>query len=251
MSEIELLVDFHKAGERQGPGSPEETRKALALTGLEKNENLKVADIGCGAGAQTITLAQQVNGHITAIDLFPEFLEKLDQKARVLGLSDKISTQRQSMDELQFGEGELDLIWSEGAIYNIGFETGIKAWRPFLKTGGYLAVSEISWITGSRPAELEQYWQEAYPEIDTVSNKIRALERNGYMPAAHFILPPYCWIDNYYRPMQQRFPQFLEQYNYADAVKAFIENEQKEIRMYEQYKDYYSYGFYIARKVNV
>ena len=248
MSEIQLLVDFHQAGERQGPGSPEETRKALALIGFDEKEYLKAADIGCGTGAQTITLAQQINGHITAIDLFPEFLERLDQRARELGLSNKITTRKQSMDELQFGEGELDLIWSEGAIYNIGFETGIKQWRRFLKTGGYLAVSELSWISGSRPAELEQYWQEAYPEIDTVSNKIGALERNGYTPVAHFILPPNCWIDHYFRPMQQRFPQFLEQHNYADAVKAFIENEQQEIRMYEQYKDYYSYGFYIARK---
>ncbi len=248
MSEIELLIDFHKDGERQGPGSPEETGKALALIGFEQDEYLRVADIGCGTGAQSIILAKHINGHITAIDLFPEFLEKLDQKAREIGLSDKITTQRQSMDKLQFGENELDLIWSEGAIYNIGFEAGIKYWRRFLKAGGYLAVSEISWITGSRPAELEQYWLEAYPEIDTVSNKIQALERNGYTPVAHFILPPYCWIDNYYRPMQQRFGKFLEKHGYADTVKAFIESEQKEISMYEQYKDYFSYGFYIARK---
>lgn len=248
MSEIELLIDFHKDGERQGPGSPEETGKALSLIGFEQDEYLRVADIGCGTGAQTITLAQHINGHITAIDLFPEFLDKLDQKARELGLSEKVTTLKQSMDVLQFGENELDLIWSEGAIYNIGFEAGIKYWRRFLKAGGYLAVSEISWITGSRPAEIEQYWLREYPEIDTVSNKIGALERNGYTPVAHFILPPYCWIGNYYRPMQQRFGKFLEKHNGAETVKAFIENEQEEISMYEQYKDYYSYGFYIARK---
>ena len=36
----------------------------------------------------------------------------------------------------------LDLIWSEGAIYNIGFEQGVRDWRPFLKEGGVLVASE-------------------------------------------------------------------------------------------------------------
>ena len=60
---------------------------------------------------------------------------------------------------------ETTLIWSEGAIYNIGFERGLKEWRRFLKEGAYLAVSEASWFTEKRPAEIETFWQDAYPEI--------------------------------------------------------------------------------------
>ena len=37
------------------------------------------------------------------------------------------------MDALPFQEEELDLIWSEGAIYNIGFERGMNEWNKFLK----------------------------------------------------------------------------------------------------------------------
>jgi len=91
---------------------------------------------------------------------------------------------------------EFDTIWSEDAIYNIGFETGFKEWKSFFKKGDYLSVSETSWTTDSRPKELEEYWTKEYPEIDTVSNKIRILEKNRYSPIAHFILPQYCWIDN-------------------------------------------------------
>ena len=46
------------------------------------------------------------------------------------------------MDQLPFHREELDLIWSEGAIYNIGFERGLKEWKEFLKPGGYVAISE-------------------------------------------------------------------------------------------------------------
>mgnify|MGYP006308078833 FL=1 len=34
------------------------------------DHTLKVADIGCGTGGQTITLAKNLNGPIAAVDLF-------------------------------------------------------------------------------------------------------------------------------------------------------------------------------------
>jgi ubiquinone/menaquinone biosynthesis C-methylase UbiE len=248
MTEIELIINLHLDAERQGPGSPQETKKALDLIELDKSEPLKIADIGCGSGSQTITLAQNTKGLITAVDLFPEFLKKLDEKVRNLNLESRVTTAVQSMENLQFNNDELDLIWSEGAIYNIGFEEGIKNWRRFLKPGGYLAISEISWITDSRPEELEAYWLNEYPQIDTIANKIRLLENNGYSPTAHFILPPYCWLDNYYKPMQERFDAFLNRYKNSELARQIVDNEKNEIRIYEKFKKYYSYGFYITQK---
>lgn len=83
-----------------------------------------------------------------------------------MGLADRISTLACSMDNLPFADEELDVIWSEGAIYNSGFEKGVADWRRCLKTGGLLVVSEITWITGSRPQELQDHWDSEYPEID-------------------------------------------------------------------------------------
>lgn len=144
MTEMELLIDFHKDAERQGPGSNEDTLRALSFIDLDKKRQLKVADFGCGSGAQTIALAQNLNAKITAVDLFPEFLEKLNSNAEKLGLQDKIITLEKSMDDLPFEKDEFDLIWSEGAIYIIGFEEGIKKWKEYLKIGGYIALSEIT-----------------------------------------------------------------------------------------------------------
>ena len=59
-------------------------------------------------------------------------------------------------------------MWSEGAIYNIGFERGICEWRKFIKHGGYIAVSEVSWFSDIRPKEIEDFWIDAYSEIDTI-----------------------------------------------------------------------------------
>lgn len=248
MTELELIINLHLDNERQGPGSYQETQKALNLIRIDTSENLKIADIGCGCGSQTITLAQNINAEIIAIDLFPQFLEKLEQRVRKLGLNHRVKTQVASMDDLPFQPEEFDIIWSEGAIYNMGFEAGISNWRKFLKPGGYLAVSEISWLTNSRPQEIEDYWLKAYPEIDTVSNKIRTLESQGYIPTAHFILPTYCWLENYYIPLQERFDAFLNKHQDSELAQAIVENERNEIKLYEQFQDYYSYGFYIAQK---
>ena len=249
MTELELLIDFHKDAERQGPGSSKETIKALELIEISKGDDLKIADIGCGSGCQTITLAQNIEGQITAVDLFPEFLRKLNSKAKELGLQDKITTLEKSMEELPFANEEFDIIWSEGAIYIIGFKRGVHEWKKYLKTGGYLAVSEITWTTNSRPKEIEEYWNKEYPEIDTASNKIKILEENGYSPVGHFILSQNSWVENYYKPMEKRFSAFLEKYNNSEMARNMVDLEKEEIRKYQKYKHYYSYGFYIAKKI--
>jgi len=153
------------------------------------------------------------------------------------------------MDALPFGEAEFDAIWSEGAIYTIGFEKGVGLWRPHLKPGGILAVSELTWLTRERPRELQAHWEREYSEVATASAKLAILEQNGYSPVGYFVLPETCWLDNYYRPTEQRFAGFLEAHGDSEAARAVVDAERHEIALYERYKDYVGYGYYIARKV--
>ena len=248
MTELELIIDLHINSERQGPGSENDTLRAFDLMNLPANQKLKVADIGCGSGGQTISLAKTLNGEITAVDLFPAFLDELNEKSHQLGLTDKIVTLEKSMDDLPFKKNEFDLIWSEGAIYNIGFKNGLKEWKEYLKDGGYLAVSEITWITQSRPKEIEEFWKAEYPEIDTAANKIKQLENNGYTLVGYFYLSQDSWIENYYKPLQSRFENFLKRNINSELARKVVEDNQAEIDLYLKFKDYYSYGFYIARK---
>lgn len=248
MDYMQILIDLHKDAVRQGPGGNEQTRLAITLSGLQGKHNLKVADIGCGTGASTLVLAEELDAHITAVDFLPEFLDKLEVAAAEAGLADRITTLPQSMDDLSFKRGELDAIWSEGAIYNMGFEAGITAWKPFLKEGGILAVSELTWLTSNRPAELQAHWDNEYSQVDTASAKLGILEKHGFSPIGYFTLPESCWLDNYYRPMQQRFSRLRNAYGRSDIVQAIIAAEEFEIALYEQHRTYFSYGYYIAQK---
>jgi SAM-dependent methyltransferase len=247
---LELLVDLHLVGHRQGPGSDEATRRAIALSGLDHGTGLRIADLGCGTGASTLVLAQELDADITAVDLFPAFLGLLADAAAEHGLADRVTTVTASIDELDFDDQSLDAIWSEGAVYNIGFAHGVSAWRRFLRPGGVLAVSELTWLTHDRPAELTDHWASEYPEAATASAKIAILEAAGYVPIGYFPLSQECWLDHYYRPLQARFDAFLDRHGRSPAALEIVAAEQHEIDLYERFSDYVSYGFYIARRTH-
>ena len=247
MDNLDLLIDLHRDGLRQGPGSDECTKKALQLAKLNHNERLHIADLGCGTGASTLVLAEELNAEVVAVDLLQPFLDILKARAATRGLSEQIKTQCCSIDALPFDDGAFDVIWSEGAIYNIGFEEGALGWKRYLKPGGILVVSEITWLTQERPEELNAYWQAEYPQIALASEKFRVLEQLGYSPCGYFVLPPECWTDHYYKPIQQRLETFLQRNSHSKEAQAIAAAERAEIELYLRYQSLYSYGMYIAR----
>jgi SAM-dependent methyltransferase len=247
MDDLQLLVDLHREADRQGPGGDTETALAIELSCLRDRHGLKIADIGCGTGASTLVLARELDAQIVAIDFVPEFLAALDRRAQQAGVAGRITTVSASMTSLPFPAGAFDAIWSEGAIYNMGFEQGVQAWRRYLKPGGILAVSELTWLTDHPPAELEVHWRSQYAEVATASAKMAVLERNGYAPLGSFVLPEQCWLEAYYRPMQARFAAFLAAHGSSDAARAIVAAEEREMDLYERHRSHVGYGYYIAR----
>ena len=248
--ELNLICDFFSNMERQGPGSPEVTLKALSFIDNLTDKSL-IADIGCGTGGQTMVLAQHIEGQITGLDFLSGFINLFNRNAGQLGLQDRVKGIVGSMDNLPFQQEELDLIWSEGAIYNIGFERGLNEWRKYLKTGGYIAVSESSWFTDERPAEINDFWMDSYPEIDTIPNQVAKIHKSGYLPVATFILPSTCWTDHYFAPATKAQEIFLAKYAGNKIAEEFVRFSRYEEVLYHKYKDFYGYTFFIAKKIEL
>lgn len=247
--DINLICEYFSGVERQGPGSPEVTIKALGFIDHLTAES-RIADLGCGTGGQTMVLAQHAPGKVTGIDLFPGFINRFNDQAVRLNLQDRVKGVIGSMEDLPFQNEELDLIWSEGAIYNIGFERGLREWRKFLKSGGYIAVSEVSWFTMERPAEIDGFWQDAYPGIDTIPNKVAQMQRSGYVPVACFILPENCWTENFYVPQVAAQEAFLKKHAGNRNAEQLVASERHEAQLYSRYKEFYGYVFYIGKKID-
>lgn len=243
-----LICEYFSSIERQGPGSPEVTIKALSFID-HLTPASRIADIGCGSGGQTMVMARHSPGHITGIDLFPAFIELFNSNARKLNLQERVTGRVGSMEKLAFEAEELDLIWSEGAIYNIGFERGLNEWRGFLKPGGFIAVSEASWFTEERPAEIDQFWKNAYPEINTIPVKVAQMQKAGYIPVATFVLPENCWTEHFYEPQIPAQESFLKKHAGNKTAEELVANERHEAELYHKYKEFYGYVFYIGKKI--
>ena len=243
-----LINEYFTELERLGPGSPAETIRALGFIG-NLSPKTKIADLGCGTGVQTMVLAQNTEATITALDLYAGSIDKLNATAEKLGLQHRVKGIVASMDNLPFQKDEFDLIWSEGAIANIGFEKGLNHWKDFLKKDGYVAVTYESWFTDERPAEIEKWWMDAVPEIDTIGHNISIMQKTGYIPVAAFALPEHCWIDNYFMPQKARQEEFLKKHAGNKAVADMIAFLRREADLYLKYKQYYGYVFYIGKKI--
>jgi SAM-dependent methyltransferase len=246
--DFQLICEYFSTLERQGPGSPEITVRALSFI-PNLNNTSRIADIGCGTGGQTRVLAKNTEANITGIDLFPEFIRLFNNYAEKDGLQHRVKGLIASMDNLPFKQEEFDLLWSEGAIYNIGFKRGLHEWKQFLKKGGYIAVTEVSWFSPERPDEINDFWNDAYPEIDTIPNKVAQMQDAGYIPIATFILPDECWTEHFYAPQVIAQDQFLAKYTGNTTAESFVASERHEAQLYNKYKDYYGYVFYIGRKI--
>ena len=243
---LDLLLEVHIGLERQGPGSPEAIQQALGFLGpLDRFEN--TADLGCGTGGQTLQLAEHIPGKITGLDMFPDFVEVLNENAKAAGLENRVKGIAGKMEDLPFGKNSLDLIWSEGAIDNIGFREGLAHWRNFLKQGGYVAVSCPSWLTKDHPQVVEQFWSDAGSHLDPVGKNIEIMQECGYDFIAAFALPEDCWTEHYFEPREQAIQHILQKYPQSDTAQEYAALNRQEVELYLKYKRYYGYVFYIAK----
>jgi SAM-dependent methyltransferase len=248
MDDLTLLVDLHGDGDRQGPGSERATRLALELSGLPDRRGLAIADVGCGTGASTRVLARELDADVLAVDLVPAFLSTLGARADREGWRGRVLPVVAPMEALPFEDGSLDAIWSEGAIYRMGFARGVAAWRRLLRPGGILAVSELTWSSARRPADLDAYWRAHYPEVGTMSEKLSVLERAGYATLGAFMLPDSCWTEAFHGPLRARFPAFLARHGFSEAARRIVDEEALEIAFHERHRAHFGYGFYVARR---
>lgn len=200
------------------------TRKAFQL--LPELEKPRILDIGCGSGVATIELAKLSNGEIIGIDIDQFLLDKLNRKIEEKGFSNRMKALKCSLFEMDFPDESFDIIWSEGSIFIIGFEKGLKEWSRLLKTNGFLVVHD---------------------EKKKVSNKIKKIHSCGYKLISHFSLPEDAWWIEYYNPLEIRIKELRKKYgNNPEALKIF-KKYQNEIDMVKKnHKDYGSI-FYIMK----
>ena len=242
---LELYGDLPRAG----PGADELTRRALDLI-PRLPESPRILDVGCGPGVQTIELLRKDGSTVVALDILPPMIGRLKELAEREGVSERLQAVVQDMKNMAFPEAGFDIVWSEGAIYNMGFEAGLRVFQGLVKPGGYVAVSDAVWLRPNPPPAVAAFWRE-YPEMDTVAAKLDMIRRVGFEVSGHFTFPANAWTDQYYDPLEKRMAEKTEDWRGIPEAEAVLAEAENEISLFRQYSDYYSYAFFVMRRPGI
>jgi len=242
-----IFMDVHRGLPRQGPGCAQSTGRAFALC-TDFPERPEILDMGCGPGAQTLDLAALTEGHITAIDNYPPFVDDVTRRARQAKAGSRISARVGDMGAPDLPLQSVDLIWAEGSAYILGFERALHIWKDFPKPGGYLAATELVWLKAQPPEPVAGFFRNEYPAMTDVATRAANFDACGYALAGHFTLPDAAWWDAYYTPLARRLPLMRKIYKGNDAALRIIETTEREIDLRRRYSDWYGYEFFVARK---
>jgi demethylmenaquinone methyltransferase/2-methoxy-6-polyprenyl-1,4-benzoquinol methylase len=101
-------------------------------------------DVGCGLGQPTLLLAESVGptGHVTGLDISPEFVEHAKGLAKDAGLVERVTFQQDDFNKLPFDDNTFDWVWSKDCVgYHVAESLqGLKELIRVVKPGGTVAI---------------------------------------------------------------------------------------------------------------
>lgn len=243
---MQIFLEVFESLPRQGPGNRACAQRALGYCdGLPAAPD--VLDLGCGVGGQTLHLAELTEGVIIAVDSHAPSIERLRMRAIEQGLTNRVKPMVGDIAEMGLPPASFDLIWSEGALYNIGIEKSLNICQSLLRPNGFVAFTDAVWRSDERPSEVTAMFEEDYPEMGHVADLIAKIEASGLTLVSHFPLPSEAWWDDFYTPMEARIQELRSQYVDDPEALDLLNQVAQEPEQHRRYSQYYDYEFFVTR----
>lgn len=242
-----IFFEVYEPLPRQGPGNRASAARALGLC-RDLPPNPAVLDLGCGVGGQTLHLAELTRGSIVAIDRHAPSIERLQATIAERGLAHRVQPVVGDMAHPGHAPESFDLVWSEGALYNVGIENAVRICHGLLRPGGYLAFTDAVWLKENPPPEVKASFDLDYPAMGNVSGVLAAIERSGLTLVGHFTLPDEAWWDDFYTPMQRLIQALRCKYAGDAEALAVLCQLAQEPEIHGRHSTYYAYEFFVARR---
>jgi SAM-dependent methyltransferase len=244
----EIFFELYEGLPRQGPGNRACAEMALGLC-RDLPPTAAVLDLGCGVGGQTLHLAELLPGaRITAIDSHAPSIDRLGRTVAERGLGARVHPVVGDMARPGLPPESVDLVWSEGALYNIGIETALRVCHGLLRAGGYLAFTDAVWRTDDPPPEVKASFDLDYPTMGRVSDVVAAIGKTGFSLEGHFTLSDEAWWDDFYTPMERRIEELRGKHAGDAEALGVLDQLAHEPEMHRRYLDYYAYEFFVVRR---
>jgi len=231
---------------RQGPGQRASTARALAsCRGLPAAP--MIVDLGCGSGAQTLDLAELTAGTLVAVDLHEPHVRRLRARAVERGLDARVHPILGDLAELGLRPASFDLVWSEGALYDVGLERALPIARDLLRPGAHVAFTDAVWRTDDPPEDVRAAFA-GYPTMGSVSDVLERLDASGLELVDHFPLPDKAWWDDFYTPLLARVDELRARHTGDPEALAALDGIAAEPDLHRRSSNSYGYEFFVARR---
>ena len=201
------------------------TRRAFRM--LPRLDRPRILDIGCGSGIPTLELAKLSRGEVTGVDVDQAALNRLADRARKAGMGDRVRALNCSMFEMGFPDQSYGIIWSEGAIYPIGFERGLREWRRLLRPTGFLVVHD---------------------EQGNIEEKLEHIASCGYDLLGYFLLSQETWWQEYFAPLERLVDEFQARHAADPAVCEELGRARMELDMFRQSPERISSVYFVLKR---
>ena len=245
MSHTDPLTLLFGGMDKLAPG--DDTLTLLMLRSVPRQDFQVVVDAGCGSGRQTLALVRSLRTRVHAVDSRQAFLDDLTRRADREGLGDLVQPHCMNMQDIPRRFPRIDLLWSEGAAYSIGFANALTTWAGSIPVGGFAVVSELCWLDKPAPPAVSEFFQSGYPDMKTVPAIHRLVETAGYRTLITHTLPATAWVEGYYDLLGPRAHTLLSHED--PAAREAASDIVKEIQIFEQAEGSYGYVFFALERV--
>jgi ubiquinone/menaquinone biosynthesis C-methylase UbiE len=148
-------------------------------------------------------------------------------KIEEAGLTRRVQVVNRSMFDMDFADASFNIIWSEGSIYAIDFERGLREWRRFLPPDGFIVVHD---------------------EQGNVTEKLEQISNCGYELLGYFILSKETWWTEYFAPLEKLITQSRGRYTDDPKVLEELHQAQEELDTFKKSPERNSSVYFIMRR---
>ena len=201
------------------------TRKAFRM--LPELDKPRILDIGCGSGIPTLELARLSQGEIKGIDIDQPALDEFTRKIQAAGLADRVQALYCSMFNMDFADESFNIIWSEGSIYTVGFERGLREWKRFLKGNGNMVIHD---------------------EQANVEEKLNQISNCGYELLGDFIVSQETWWTEYFAPLEKLIKETRIKYPHDPKTLEELRQAEEELAMFNNNPERNSSVYFIIKR---
>ena len=226
---------------------PPETRRLFQSESLLRrfaqmahwNDGASLLELHGSLGA--LAIAKALSCHLTIVEPDQRLADAIKERARVVGVGEKVAVQQGAVGTLKFAERAFDGIFSFGRVIGIPALVA-RQWRPSLAIGGRLGLTAVVKVGRIANEPVLAAWKERLgTALLTPRETLMTIEAEGYEPELIETLSDQD-LDEYYRELENILGKTADT-NAAGALAL-----RGEIALHRTGKTGVTIGFIVARR---